>query len=369
MTHLEMQHLLGRDEVDIDLEEVAAYLTERRVLVTGAGGSIGSELCRQIAALRPASLALLGRGENSIYEIWMELRSRFPKVAAPPIVADIRDRDRIRNVFQEQRPEVVFHAAAHKHVDLMEMFPEEAVKNNIFGTQRVIEAAVASGVGRFVMLSTDKAVNPACVYGAAKRVTELLVALWGERSETTFLTVRFGNVLGSRGSIVPLFRKQIEMGGPVTVTHPEARRYFMTLPEAVRLVLQSGVFGNSGETFALDMGEQVCILDLVTSMIRLAGLEPGVDIKIEFIGLRPGDKLSEALLTHGAGIRATRHKKIFATARERLDGRRLEGDLKVLEKMVRGSDRIGLIRKLREVVPTYQPSCLWEKTSLPAGRT
>lgn len=361
MTHLEMQHLLGRDEVDIDLEEVAACLTGRTVLVTGAGGSIGSELCRQIAALRPRSLVLLGRGENSLYEIAMELRTRFPKLMAPPVVADIRDRDRIQKVFEEQRPEVVFHTAAHKHVDLMEMFPEEAVKNNVFGTQNVLEAAAGAGVGRFVMISTDKAVNPACVYGAAKRVAELLVASWAQRSETVFVTVRFGNVLGSRGSIVPLFRKQIELGGPVTVTHPEARRYFMTLPEAVRLVLQSGAFGSSGETFVLDMGEQVRILDLATSMIRLAGLEPGIDIKIEFIGLRPGDKLSEELLTHGEGVRATRHKKIFAATPDRVDNKGLERDLEALKALSQGSDRVGLVRKLREMVPTYQPSCLWEK--------
>ena len=361
MTHLEMQRLLGRDEIDIDLEEVAAYLTGRTVLVTGAGGSIGSELCRQIAALRPKALALLGRGENSLYEITMELRTRFPKLEAPPIVADIRDPDRIRNAFEEQRPEVVFHTAAHKHVDLMEPFPEEAVQNNIFGTRHVVEAAARAGVGRFVMISTDKAVNPVCVYGAAKRVAELLMASWVGRSDTAFLTVRFGNVLGSRGSIVPLFRKQIELGGPVTVTHPEARRYFMTLPEAVRLVLQSGAFGRSGETFALDMGEPVRILDLATNMIRLAGLEPGIDIRIELIGLRPGDKLSEELLTRGAGVQATRHKKIFATTPDRVDGKGLEEDLETLKRLCQAPDRAGLVRKLKEMAPSYQPSPLWEK--------
>jgi FlaA1/EpsC-like NDP-sugar epimerase len=250
---------------------------------------------------------------------------------------------------------------AHKHVDLMEPFPEEAVRNNVFGTQHVAEAAAGAGVGRFVMISTDKAVNPACVYGVAKRVAELLVASWAGRSDTTFLTVRFGNVLGSRGSIVPLFRKQIELGGPVTVTHPEARRYFMTLPEAVRLVLQSGAFGRSGETFALDMGEPVRILDLAANMIRLAGLEPGVDIRIEFIGLRPGDKLSEELLTHGTGVRATRHKKIFATTPDRVDGKGLAKDLEVLKRLCQAPDRAGLVRKLKEITPSYQPSPLWEK--------
>lgn len=367
MTHLEMQRLLGRDEIDIDLEEVAAYLTGKTVLVTGAGGSIGSELCRQIAALRPRTLVLLGRGENSIYEIALELRTRFPKLTTHPVVADIRDPDRTRNVFEEQRPEVVFHTAAHKHVDLMEAFPEEVVKNNVFGTRYVIEASAGAGVQRFVMISTDKAVNPACLYGVAKRVAELLVASWVEQSGTAFLTVRFGNVLGSRGSIVPLFRKQIELGGPVTVTHPEARRYFMTLPEAVRLVLQSGAFGHSGEIFALDMGEQVCILDLATSMIRLAGLEPGIDIKIEFIGLRPGDKLSEEQITHGAGVRATRHKKIFATTPDRVDKKRLEKDLEVLETLCLKPDRAGLVRKLKEMVPAFQPSPLWER-AIPSGR-
>ena len=297
MIHHKIQDLLGRDEIDIDLEEVAAYLTGKSVLVTGAGGSIGSELCRQISALGPKSLVLLGRGENSIYEMTMELRTRFPKLDTTPVVADVRDQHRVRNVFEEHTPEVVFHTAAHKHVDLMEAFPEEAVKNNVFGTHNVVDAAAKAGVGRFVMISTDKAVNPACVYGAAKRVAELLVALWAQRSKTSFVTVRFGNVLGSRGSIVPLFRKQIELGGPVTVTDPEAKRYFMSIPESVRLVLQSGAFGRSGEIFVLDMGEQVRILDLARNMIRLAGLEPGIDIGIDFIGLRPGDKLSEELLT------------------------------------------------------------------------
>ncbi len=361
MIQHKIQDLLGRDEIDIDLEEVAAYLRGRSVLVTGAGGSIGSELCRQISPLGPKALVLLGRGENSIYEMTMELRTRFPKLDATPVVADVRDQHRVRNVFEEQKPEVVFHTAAHKHVDLMEAFPEEAVKNNVFGTQNVVEAAAEAGVGRFVMISTDKAVNPACVYGAAKRVAELLVALWAERSKTSFVTVRFGNVLGSRGSIVPLFRKQIELGGPVTVTDPEAKRYFMSIPESVRLVLQSGAFGRSGEIFVLDMGEQVRILDLARNMIRLAGLEPGIDIGIEFIGLRPGDKLSEELLTHGKGVRATRHKKIFAANPDRVDGQSLEKDLEELEALSQNPDRQGLVNKLKEMVPTYEPSSLWGK--------
>ncbi len=250
----------------------------------------------------------------------------------------------------------------------MEAFPEEAIKNNVFGTQNVVEAAAKAGVGRFVMISTDKAVNPACVYGAAKRVAELLVALWAQRSKTSFVTVRFGNVLGSRGSIVPLFRKQIELGGPVTVTDSEARRYFMSIPESVRLVLQSGAFGRSGEIFVLDMGEQVRILDLARNMIRLAGLEPGIDIGIEFIGLRPGDKLSEELLTHGEGVRATRNKKIFAAKPDRVDGQSLEEDLEELEALSQNPDRQGLVNKLKKMVPTYEPSSLWGKAEEVGGR-
>ena len=357
---LEVEHLIGRGEIDIDLREIAAYLTQKTVLVTGAGGSIGSELCRQIASFEPEALILLGRGENSIDEINTELISRFSSVDFVPAIADIRDTDRLRNVFEEYRPDVVFHTAAHKHVDLMEQVPEEAVKNNIFGTQNVARTALTSKTERFVMISTDKAVRPACVYGAAKRVAELFIERLARRSENAiFVTVRFGNVLGSRGSIVPLFRKQIRLGGPVTVTHPDAKRYFMTIPEAARLVIQSGAMGENGEIFVLDMGEQVRILDLAQNLIRLAGLEPGVDIKIEFIGLRPGDKLYEEMLTHMEGVRATKNKRIFITKPDRVDAEKLERAIEQLIELASVPDRKGIIAKLKEIVPDYTPSELW----------
>ena len=353
-----IQQLLGRDEVNIDLNEIAAYLNDQVVLVTGAGGSIGSELSRQISRFSPQKVILLGRGEHSIYEIDLDCRSHFPNATYVPCIADIRDVNRMRQVFDEYRPQVVFHTAAHKHVDLIEPFPEEVVRNNIVGTRTVSTLAHESNTNRFVMISTDKAVKPACVYGAGKRISEFQVESLARTSDTVFVTVRFGNVLGARGTVVPLFQKQIQKGCPVTV-HPEATRYFMTIPEAARLVIQSGAMGKNGEIFMLDMGKPMRILDLAAEMIRLSGMEPGVDIELKFIDLRSGDKLHEEILTHSEGIRSTRHRKIFVAQPDRVDSEALNNAIDELESLAQASDRIGIVQKLQSIVPTYTPSSLW----------
>lgn len=358
MTELHLQQLLGRDEVNIDLKEIAAYLNNQTVLVTGAGGSIGSELCRQISRFGPKQLLLLGRGEQSIYTIYHECCARFPNTTALPLIADIRDVNRMRQVYEEFRPHVVFHTAAHKHVELIETFPEEVVKNNIVGTKIVSELAHEYDANRFVMISTDKAVKPVCVYGAGKRLSEFQIESLARKSDTIFVTVRFGNVLGARGSIVPLFQKQITEGGPVTV-HPEATRYFMTIPEAARLVIQSGSMGKNGEIFILDMGKPMPVIDLAIEMIRLAGKEPGIDIQIQFIDLRPGDKLHEELLTQTEGISATRHKKIYIAMPDQIDGKELSAAIKQLQCMADQSNRKGIVHKLSDIVPDYTPSPYW----------
>jgi len=307
---VKIEDLLRREPVQTDMAEIAGYLSGQRVLVTGAGGSIGSELCRQIAGLNPARLLLLGRGENSIFEIEQELIRDFG-IAPTAIIADVKDRDRLEEVFLTERPTVVFHAAAHKHVPLMETSPSEAVKNNVLGTRNVAEVATACGVRKLVYVSTDKAVNPESVMGATKRIGEQIVSGIAQQNPTTeFAVVRFGNVLGSRGSVVPTMQKQIARGGPVTVTDPNMTRYFMTIPEAVQLILQAGAMGKQGETFLLDMGKPVRILDLARDLIRLSGLRPDVDIKIEFTGVRPGEKIVEELLYASEARRPTAHTKI-----------------------------------------------------------
>lgn len=310
---VEIADLLGREPVKIDLAEIAGYLHGERVLITGAGGSIGSEICRQVAKFAPEVMLLLGRGENSIYEIDQELRNNAPEVPRIPIIADIRDRDKMARIFEEYAPTVVFHAAAHKHVPLMENEPDEAIKNNVFGTKNLVEMADRFQCKRFVLISTDKAVNPTSVMGATKRVAELILQDYSRRSKTKFMAVRFGNVLGSRGSIIPLFRNQILRGGPVTITDPEMTRFFMTIPEAAQLVIQAGALGHGGEIFILDMGEPVKILDLARELIRLSGLIPDKDIKIEFTGIRPGEKLYEEILTRDEGVRVTKHERIYTT--------------------------------------------------------
>jgi FlaA1/EpsC-like NDP-sugar epimerase len=308
---VEIQDLLRREPIHTDLAAVRVVLTGRTVLVTGAGGSIGSELCRQIARLGPARLLLLGHGENSIFDIQADLRESNPEVETVPLIADVRDRARIRDILCRYRPRAVFHAAAHKHVPLMEVNVGEAVLNNVLGTLSVVEASVEAGTEHFVFISTDKAVRPCSVMGITKRVAEMVVQRAAVEHDRHFVAVRFGNVLGSRGSVVPTFLQQIEAGGPVTVTHPEMRRYFMTIPEAVQLVLQAGALGHRGEVFVLDMGEPVRIVDLARDLIRLSGLEPDQDIEIRFTGMRPGERLHEEVLIRGESVAPTMHPKVL----------------------------------------------------------
>ncbi len=333
---VQIEDLLGRDEIRIDIEAIAGYLSGETILVTGAGGSIGSEICRQVARFNPGRLILLGHGENSIYHIDLELRAAYPDLQAVPVIADAQDRNRVARVFERFRPGVVFHAAAHKHVPLMEHNPEEAVKNNVFGTFNVARAAKDYGAKRFVLISSDKAVNPTSVMGATKRAAELIVQALARDSSTVFVAVRFGNVLGSRGSVVPLFKKQIAAGGPVTVTDPRMVRYFMTIPEAVQLVIQAGSMGTGGEVFVLDMGKPVKILDLARDLIRLSGFEPDEDIPIVYTGIRDGEKLFEELLTAEEGTMATRHERIFVARTERLSEPRLQGLLDDLREAIAG---------------------------------
>ena len=311
---VQIEDVLGRDEVRVDLEAIAAFLAGEVVLITGAGGSIGSELCRQVCRFSPSRVLLLGHGENSIYEIDMELRARFPSLSVVPIIADVQDEARIRRVFEQYRPGVVFHAAAHKHVPLMEYNPEEAIKNNVFGTYNVARAADFFKAKRFVLISSDKAVNPTSVMGATKRAAEVVVQSLARTSSTVFVAVRFGNVLGSRGSVIPLFKRQIAAGGPVTITDERMIRYFMTIPEASQLVIQAASMGKGGEVFVLDMGKPVRIVDLARDLIRLSGFEPEKDIRIECTGIRPGEKLFEELLTAEEGTAATVHERIYVAA-------------------------------------------------------
>ncbi len=311
LRQVEIQDLLRREPIQTDLEQVRVLATGETVLVTGAGGSIGSELCRQLARLEPAQILMLGHGENSIFDVLAELNERFPNVTVVPLIADVRDRERVRQIFQRYRPYAVFHAAAHKHVPLMEGNLAEAVTNNVLGTRNVAELSAELGVERLVMISTDKAVRPTNVMGATKRLAEQIVQEVAQTHGRNFVAVRFGNVLGSRGSVVPTFLRQIAAGGPVTITHPEMRRYFMTIPEAVQLVLQAGAIGRGGEVFVLNMGEPVKILDLATDLIRLSGLEVGEDIEIRFTGTRPGEKLYEELFFDSESAMPTGHPKVL----------------------------------------------------------
>lgn len=308
---LQMEDLLHRNEIEIDLDQVARFFQDQVVLITGAGGSIGAELCRQIFSFSPSKLILLGRGENSINEIIIELTGTRRDVHCIPVIADIKDENSLSYVFQHHKPSVVFHAAAHKHVNLMEMFPDEAFKNNVFGTLNLVRMAHLHQVDKFVLISTDKAVLPKSVMGLTKLLGEMIARHYARFSSTVFTVVRFGNVLGSRGSVVQLFQKQISSGGPVTITHPEMRRYFMTIREAVQLVIEAGTLANGGEIFVLDMGEQVKIVDLAQDMIRFFGLHPGKDIKIKFVGIRPGEKLFEELYSKKENAFPTNHPKIF----------------------------------------------------------
>ncbi|OBR68428.1 polysaccharide biosynthesis protein [Paenibacillus oryzae] len=352
LRNVEVEDLLGRDPVVTDLDGIMGYVANKTVLVTGAGGSIGSELCRQIASCNPSRLLLLGHGENSIYSIEMELLKKFPYVHLETIIADIQDRYRMDEVFSKYKPQAVFHAAAHKHVPLMERNPSEAVKNNVFGTKNVADAADQHGAEVFVMISSDKAVNPSSVMGATKRIAEMYVQSINTTSNTRFVAVRFGNVLGSRGSVVPRFKEQIAAGGPVTVTHPDMVRYFMTIPEAVQLVLQAGAFAKGGEIFILDMGSPVKILDLAVDLIRLSGYEPYVDIEINFSGMREGEKLFEELLTDSEATTATQHERIFIGRPAQISSKELEQQLKRFEKVL-GGDQMSVRAVIENLVPFY----------------
>lgn len=315
-----IEDLLKRESINVDLEEIAAYLKDQVVLITGAGGSIGSEICRQITPFKPKQLLLFGHGENSIYHIYEELKNCNDGIDIVPLIGSIQDKGRLEEIFSLFKPSVIFHAAAHKHVPLMEDNPKEAIKNNVFGTTNVAETAHKYKAKKFVLISTDKAVNPTSVMGASKRIAEMVMQVIAKKSQTHFCAVRFGNVLGSRGSVVPLFRKQISLGGPVTITHPEMVRFFMTIPEAVQLVIQAGAMGNNGEVFILDMGEPVKIVELATDLIRLSGYEPGKDIDIVFTGIRPGEKICEEILTKQEGVGSTKHEKIFIAKANNLQG-------------------------------------------------
>jgi len=351
---VDIEDLLGREPVRLTLPPDRNYIRGETVLVTGAGGSIGSELCRQLLSYQPRRILLLGRGENSIYEIASEFKYDFKTDRIIPVIADITDRERLKRVFEEHRPTICFHAAAHKHVPLMEMFPQEAVKNNVSGTLNVASLADEFELKIFVFISTDKAVHPTNVMGATKRLAEMIIFTMAEKSNTSFLAVRFGNVLGSRGSVVPLFKKQIARGGPVTVTDPEVMRYFMTIPEAVSLVIQTGAMRESGRLFLLDMGEPVKIVDLARNLITLSGFEPGRDIEIVYTGLRPGEKLIEELLTEGEGIQKTDMGKIFVTQAEGRNWDELMENVRSLRDLAEKGDQEGIVRLLRELVPEYK---------------
>jgi FlaA1/EpsC-like NDP-sugar epimerase len=350
-----IEDLLGRDPVRLDLDLIGQYIQGRIVLVTGAGGSIGSEMCRQICRFEPRSLVLVEQAENPLFDIERELRHRFPGLQIASYIADITDARRVRRIFSREKPAVIFHAAAHKHVPMMEQHAGEAVKNNVLGSRTVADAAVETGVEKFVMISTDKAVNPTSVMGCTKRVAEMYIQELSHRSKTQFVTVRFGNVLGSSGSVVPIFRDQIDRGGPVTVTHPDMCRYFMMIPEASSLVLQAGAMGKGGEVFVLDMGEPVKIVDLARQMIMLSGLRPGEDIEVRFTGIRPGEKLYEELSVSGEDFAQTGHEKIFVWRHRREDW---DSVCRAIDKLIAMADsaRPDEIRAmLATIVPEYDP--------------
>jgi FlaA1/EpsC-like NDP-sugar epimerase len=345
---VQVEDVLGREPVEVDLASVAAYLANATVLVTGAGGSIGSELCRQIARIGCRRLILVDQGETALFEIERELVSERGFAPSVPVLADAGNRERMRRVFERYTPAVVFHAAAYKHVPLMEANPLESVRNNTLATKVIAEVAVEFGVERFVLVSTDKAVNPKTVMGQSKALCEWIVEAYGARTDipTRFVAVRFGNVLGSSGSVIPIFRRQIERGGPVGVTHPEMSRYFMTIPEAVSLIVQAGSIGRSGQVFVLDMGEPVLILELARQMIRLSGKEPERDVAIEFIGVRPGEKLHEELWGEGESVADTIHPKILAVTRPAIDAAWLEDELAELERLVADGETLELVSQL-----------------------
>ncbi len=354
LREVEIEDLLGRESVQVNMDEILDYVNGKVVLVTGGGGSIGSELCRQIAGHHPKQLIVFDVYENNAYDLQQELKDKFPKLNLSVLIGSVRNTHRIASVFAQYHPDIVYHAAAHKHVPLMEDSPNEAIKNNVFGTYKTAKAADKYGAKRFVLISTDKAVNPTNIMGASKRMCEMVIQMMNAKSKTDFVAVRFGNVLGSNGSVIPLFKKQIEQGGPVTVTHPDIIRYFMTIPEAVSLVLQAGAYAKGGEIFVLDMGDPVKIVDLAKNLIRLSGYKLGEDIQIKFTGLRPGEKLYEELLMKEEGMQDTPNKLIHI-------GKPIEFDMDAFERQLdrlyeaANLDSEDIREEVRRIVPTYQP--------------
>ena len=353
---VEIEDILGRDPIVLDNDNIGALIKDKTILITGAGGSIGSELCRQVAKYEPKEMIILDIYENNLYDIELELKANYNNIKIIPIIASIRDKKKMDNVFKIYKPYVVFHAAAHKHVPLMEGSPLEAIKNNVFGTYNVVNCCDKYNVKRCVLISTDKAVNPTNIMGATKRMCEMIIQAKDKESKTEYVAVRFGNVLGSNGSVVPLFKKQIAKGGPVTVTHKDITRFFMTIPEAVQLVLQATTYAKGGEIFVLDMGEPVKIYDLAVSLIKLSGFQPDIDIPIKITGLRPGEKLYEEILMSEEGLKSTEHSKIFIAKPSKMTMQDIEKKLEVLDELIKDEDTsIEEIKKtMKKVVPTYK---------------
>lgn len=352
---VQLDDLLRRAPVKINLEEIASYIYQKRVLITGAGGSIGSELARQVLQYGPRVLYLLGHGENAIYQVDLELRELFPHLEIKPIIADIQDRNKIEYLFSTERPQVIFHAAAHKHVHFMEIFPEEAVKNNVGGTINLVQASSKAQAEKFINISTDKAVYPASAYGASKRVGEIICTSWARKMRVPYVTVRFGNVLGTQGSVIPLFERQIKKGGPVTLTHPLMSRYFMTMGEAVQLIIQAGALGENGEIFILDMGEPIKILDLAEELIKLSGLEPHKDIRIENCGIRPGEKLREELYEESENPVETGRERILKIANPLyIPWKVLKPRVDALLEAASEVDRVKIYKIFQEIIPSMK---------------
>lgn len=355
MRQVNIEDLLGREPIDLNIEEVSSYIENKVILVTGAGGSIGSELCRNIGRFNPSKVVMLDISEENLYNLENEWKIHYPHIPYETVIASIREEDRLREVFATYHPDIVFHAAAHKHVPLMEKNPGEAIKNNVLGTWNLVKVAHLFNVKRFILISTDKAVNPTNVMGATKRLCEMIIQGINEVSSTEFAAVRFGNVLGSSGSVIPLFKKQIEQGGPVTVTHPDIIRYFMLIPEAAQLVIQAGAMAKGGEIFVLDMGEPVKIDKLARDLIRLSGFKPDEDIKIEYTGLRPGEKLYEELLMAEEGLNNTKYQKIYIAKPMKITMEEIEEKIEILKEVLDKEDK-EIIKALQTVVPTYHTS-------------
>jgi FlaA1/EpsC-like NDP-sugar epimerase len=359
---VQVEDLLGREQVSLDQQAIGQFVANKRILITGAAGSIGAELARQIARFSPFSMILVDQDETGTFWISRELQDRFPHIPCHSFVADIRDKQKIDSILESHKPEIIFHAAAYKHVPLMEDQADEAVKNNVFGTFVVAELAIEHRVEKFIFISTDKAVNPTSIMGATKRVGEMICQMLNAKNHTKFVSVRFGNVLESRGSVIPIFREQIKKGGPVTVTHPDMQRYFMSTPEACLLVLEAAAIGQGGEVFVLDMGKPIKIIDLAKEMIRLSGYEPDKDIPIVFTGERPGEKFFEDVLTAEEGTQATKNEKIFVAKLSLVEENRLREALELLQKVVPTGNKEEIIRALQAIVPNYTPFKTLENT-------